>query len=94
MARSTTRSPPAEPGRPAGSLGAVPAYELEDLLGELGPADDEVGQGHVVLVVDQLGAVAAADEAHQVETVLLVVTDLDLEEVVRSGRRPHAGVDL
>ena len=31
--------------------------EVQDRLGELGSADDQVGQEHLVLVVDQLGAV-------------------------------------
>src|SRR6185369_3431135 len=39
------------------SGGAVTAYELEDLLGELWSAHDEVGQRHVVLVVAELRAV-------------------------------------
>src|SRR4051812_8952192 len=44
------------------SVGAVLAYEVEDLLRELGPTHDEVRQQHVVLVVDERRAVHAAGE--------------------------------
>src|SRR5688572_11371965 len=41
----------------AGSVGPVFLDELQDRVGEARPADDQVGQRHVVLVVEQLGAV-------------------------------------
>src|SRR6188768_4022617 len=41
-------------------IGAVASDEVDDLVGELGTADDQVRQRRVVLVVDQRRAVDAA----------------------------------